>query len=390
MSDDLNLGNLFNNFRNESKIFADYHYLTPDFHPQELIGREIQIHQIWNELLYTLRRPMVPKFYFLYGLPGTGKTETMNLLISMLNRWVSESNMVKPLIYFNNCAIYNTPYRILRELCLILKLNIPTTGISIEDVFAQFLRSLKNQKIPHLILILDELDHFLTKKKQADQLLYKFIRFPASKEMSIQISIFGITNDLSLKSSFDSRILSSTNPLETYFPPYSAIELQKILYHRASNAFKPHVLTSGTVELIAAHFAQNDGDCRKAIAVLRTAGEIADRSNTSNVTENHARSALKKYHEIKKQEIINSLPCQSQIILRAIQNLQAKKKNFGYITGDVYNEYNTICLNSNCPVLSLRQFSNHIKNLEKLNLINTERVFRGKGGNSRKITYYFS
>ncbi|NVM28810.1 MAG: AAA family ATPase [Candidatus Helarchaeota archaeon] len=376
----------FKDFKPDSTIFDNYDYLAPSHQPQNLINREKQIEKIWKELTYALIRNSIPQNFFLYGLPGTGKTCTIKYPLQKVIQWSEVQDLQCPILFYNNCAIYNTPFRILRELCRCLGTEIPRTGISTDDAFSRFLGAINRYKQLHLIIILDELDLFFKNKVAANEFFYKLIRFPSADKTSIQISLIGITNDLLLKDSFDSRIMSSLSPIEIYFPPYSALELQEILYQRA-NAFKPDVLDFGVIEFIAAYLAQKDGDARKLINILRTAGELADKAQDPKVLETHARLAIKKFAEVQKTEIIASLPIQSKKILQAIQNMQKKQSNS--ITGNVYNEYVRLC-QDNHPILSLRHFNNHIKKLEKLNLINTERLYRGKRGNTRKISFYFS
>ncbi len=390
MPDAPNFNGFFKEFKKDSRIFADYRYLTPEFHPENLIDREDQVDRIWNELLYALNHNSISKNFFLYGPPGSGKTETMEFLIHRINHWGIEQNHPKPLIAYNNCALYNTAYRILRELCNLLQINIPLTGIATEVAYSRFLKAAKTSKEAHIILILDELDILFENKKGGNNLLYKLIRHPSSENNPLEISLIGITNDLRLINYFDLRVKSSLNLEEIYFPPYTALELQKILHQRAIKAFRPDALDQGIIEFIAAHFAQNNGDARTAITVLRTAGELADKANESKVLEKHARFALDSYIGIQRQEIIKSLPFQIQIILQSIIKLQERKKIEIPITGEIYQEYTNLCNAFSYPVLSTRQFNNHIKYLQKLNLINTEGLHRGKGGNTRKITSYFS
>ncbi len=380
----------FTDFKSDSKIFANYYYLTPEYNPQKLFGRETQLKKIWSEVKYALQRRIPLKNFFLYGFPGTGKTATINLIIKEIIQWAQQNNVLVPNICVNNCAIYNTPYRILRDICNHFKVYLPQSGISTEDAYTRILKIMERQKQSQFILILDELDFLFKNKKVANNFLYKLIRNPLSKQESSYISIIGITNEIKLIDLFDERVKSSFTPEKIYFPPYSALELQKILYTRAEKAFKPYVLASGTIELIAGHFAQLDGDCRKSLAILRIAGEIADKHQDSQVTERHVKIALKDYIKTQTRELIQSLPYQSKIILQSIRNLQRKKQPQSLITGNIYKEYMILCKKLNCHVLSMRHFSNHLKNLEKLDLINIEYLYRGKKGNTRKITFYFS
>lgn len=378
----------FKGFKLNSQTFADYHYLTPEFRPSNLVDRENQTDKIWNNLLYAITHNSIPPNFFLYGLPGTGKTAAIDFILQRLSIYSNQNREPNFIAIYNNCALNNTPYRILFEICNRLEIRLPQTGISTEAVYARFMEATSHTSPLQIILFLDELDFLFVKRKTGNDLLYKFTRFPSSLKNPIKISILGITNDLNLKDSFDSRVWSSLSPEEIYFAPYSVSQLQAILYQR-SKAFKPNVLQNGVIELIAAHFTRNgDGDARRSIAVLRTAGEITDKEGASEVTVAHAKLALKKYTDIAKDEIIQTLPSQSKKILLAIQNTQ--KKYAAPVTGLIYSEYMQICQGLKTPILGLRQFNNHVKNLEKLNLINTESLHRGKSGNTRKITYYFS
>ncbi|MHA1131916.1 MAG: Cdc6/Cdc18 family protein, partial [Candidatus Helarchaeota archaeon] len=315
---------------------------------------------------------------------------TMEYIIKKVASWMNDKNKPNFIIYFNNCAMYNTPYRILRQLCLLLKETLPSSGFSTEVAYSRFVKAYQRQKEPPIILILDELDFLFEKRRTANNLLYRLIRPPPSIIPSLKISIFGITNDVSLMSCFDTRVQSSFIPKEIYFPPYTALELQTILYQRATTAFKPNTLGNGAVEFIAGHFAQKTGDARQAIAILRTSGELAEAAGDSTVSEIHARSALKIFSTITRQQIIKTLPNQSKKILESIQNLQERGKNKSPISGEVYQEYKKLCMKTHHHILTYRQFSNHLKDLEKLNLINAEDVHLGKGGNTRKITSFFS
>ncbi len=388
MSNNPNFDDYFNS-RRRSEIFANYHYLTPEYHPETLVDRKEQIDMIWQEIEYALNHHTIPKHFFLYGLPGTGKTATMEHILRRMTRWMAQKNKPAPLIYFNNCVMYNTPYRILRQLCLLLKTHLPSSGFSTEEAYSRFIKAFKRHRDTRVILILDELDFLFEKKKAANDLLYKLIRPPSSEINSMRISVFGITNDVTLMSSLDPRVKSSLNPEELYFPPYTAIELQQILYKRASKALKPKILQYGVIERISAHFAKEDGDARQAIAVLRTSAELAEKSNTPQITETHATTALQKYSTIEKENIINTLPTQSKIVLQSIQLLQKRHHNQLPISGEIYDEYKRLCHKLHNHTLTYRQFSNHIKKLEKLNLISAEHDHRGTGGNTRKITFYF-
>jgi cell division control protein 6 len=79
-----------------------------------------------------------------------------------------------------------------------------------------------------------------------------------------QLSVVGISNDLTFFDEIDPRVRSSLSEEEIVFPPYNAIQLQKILKERSSNCFKDGVLDSGVIEKCSAYAAREHGDARRA------------------------------------------------------------------------------------------------------------------------------
>ena len=125
-----------------------------------------------------------------------------------------------------------------------------------------------------MIVVLDEIDFLV--KKHGDELLYRLTR--ANEELSSsKISVIGITNDLKFVDNLDPRVRSSLGEVELVFPPYNASQLEDILNDRARIAFRPGVIRSGVISLCAALAAREHGDARRALDLLRVAGEIAER-----------------------------------------------------------------------------------------------------------------
>jgi hypothetical protein len=78
------------------------------------------------------------------------------------------------------------------------------------------------------------------------------------------------------------------------FPPYDAPQLCDILKQRADIAFNEGILDEGVIPLCAALAAQEHGDARRALDLLRVSGELADRENAEKVTERHVKMAQEK------------------------------------------------------------------------------------------------
>jgi len=87
------------------------------------------------------------------------------------------------------------------------------------------------------------------------------------------------------------RVRSTLAETEIHFAPYDAAELRAILEQRATEAFESGALSDDVIPLTAALVASNTGSARRAIDILRTAGEMAQKADTDQVTEDHVRVA---------------------------------------------------------------------------------------------------
>ena len=71
----------------------------------------------------------------------------------------------------------------------------------------------------------------------------------------------------------DPRVRSSLSEEEIVFHPYNALQIQDILNQRAGLAFEEEVLQEGVINKCAAFAAKEHGDARRALDLLRVAGE---------------------------------------------------------------------------------------------------------------------
>ena len=93
-----------------------------------------------------------------------------------------------------------------------------------------------------------------------------------------------ISNKIRYKDRMDERVKSSLCEREFVFPPYNATQLEKIMAAR-KDAFHGGVLEDSVIPRSAALAAREHGDARKAIDILRYAGEIAQTTSAANVRE---------------------------------------------------------------------------------------------------------
>jgi len=361
-----------------SRIFKNRELLRPDYIPDELPHREKQITAI-AKVLAPLLQDQRPSNMFLYGLTGTGKTAVAKYVLEGIKARKEVSGKI--LTAYVNCRYEDTDYRVLAALNEAIGIHIPFTGLATAEVYKRFLNGLDKKKVS-MVVVLDEIDGLV--KKCGDELLYKLTRINTELKNS-KLCVIGITNDLKFTEFLSARVLSSLGEEEVVFPPYTAPELEDILLRRVEKAFKSGVLEDGVIQLCAALAAKEHGDARRALELLRIAGEIAERNGQDKVTIENVKQAYKEIEKDRVIEAITSLPLHSKILLLSIYMLQLEMGRREATTGEIYDTYKTFCEKIKIDPLTQRRIGDLINELDTLGIINVKLVSRGRYGRTKII-----
>jgi len=292
-----------------------------------------------------------------------------------------------------NCEVIDTQYRVLAQISKTLlgddetasdkaRTHIPMTGWPTDQVYAELKNQLESMG-GVLIIVLDEIDKLV--KKSGDETLYNLSRINSDLKKS-KVSMIGISNDLSFKDFLDPRVLSSLSEEELVFPPYNAPQLCDILWQRAEMAFLEGVLEEGVIPLCAALAAQEHGDARRALDLLRVSGEIADREEAGRVSESHVKMAQAKIEVDSMIECIATLPTQSKVVLYSMLLLDQMGQTI-FTSGEVSRIYKEIAPVLDLDVLTHRRITDLISELNMLGVINTRVVSRGRYGRTKEMWF---
>ena len=373
---------IFENFVGNN-LFKNKSVLQSNYSPDEILHRETQIESLASILAPALRGERVSNV-FVYGNPGTGKTLSVQYLRNKLLGKNEEMGGEGMKFVYINCKlkkISDTEYRILAELVKELGGEVPSTGLPTGDVYTKFVDLIDNKK-QVVLIVLDEIDQAVG--KIGDSFIYTLTRLNSSLK-NAQISLIGISNSLTFMDNIDPRVRSSLGEEEIVFAPYDGLKLLDILNKRAEIAFKEGVLEEGVIAKCAAYAAREHGDVRRALDLLRVAGEIAERENSRRVKDIHIDAAKDKIERDKMLDIIESQPKQFQLVLFAITLLDENKKGEGMYTGDVYNAYTDICDKIKMEVLTQRRISDILGEFDMLGVINATEISKGRYGRTREI-----
>jgi len=370
---------VFEDLLSMKAIFQNREVLRPSYTPDYLPHRMDQINSV-AEILVSALRGESPSNILIYGKTGTGKTATLESVSKKLMD-LAERMHVECKVLFINCERIDTQYRILAHLARHYNREVPITGWPTDQVFNEF-RDALDKKEQVAIIILDEIDNLV--KKSGDDILYNLSRINSDLK-NAKVSIIGISNDLTFTDYLDPRVKSSLGEEEIIFPPYNADQLRDILEQRSRVAFKDHTLEGPVIPLCSAFAAQEHGDARKALDLLRVSGEIAERARDSLVKEEHVRRARDKIEQDRITEVVRTLPTQSKLVLYSIVLLDKGDDTHELNTGDVYNVYRRLCHMIDSDVLTQRRVTDLISELDMLGIVNATVVSKGRYGRTKEI-----
>src|SRR6266545_1825646 len=342
----------------------DREILRPSYIPERLPHRESHIDQLAQILVNALRGER-PSNVLIFGKTGTGKTAVVKYIENEFRK-ADGARMVQYL--YLNCEIVDTPYGVLQSIgnkfIEHLHQRIPFTGLSTDRVYSLLLEKLDEEKRV-VIVALDEIDKIV--QKNGDDILYQLLKINDDLSKA-RVSLIGISNDLKFTEYLDPRVRSRLADEKMVFPPYNADELYDILSERSRLAFENGIANDSVLHLISALAAQEHGDARRALDLLRVSAELAERAGDEHLTEEHVQRAKNKIELDTVIEAVKSLPTQSKLT-----------------TGEVYTTYRDLCRKTGASALTQRRVTDLISELDMLGLVHARVRSFGRGGRTKEI-----
>ena len=377
------LTNFFENYLKQESLFINKKVLQSNYAPKTILHREEQIQQLASIMAPALRGEK-PSNIFIYGLTGTGKSLTIqNICNNMLA--IAEKNSLKIKVVYLNCKlkrIADTEYRLIAQLASEFGEEIPATGLPTVEIYKMFTKAVERDKVL-LIVVLDEIDQL--GQKIGDGVLYNLTRLNSELKNS-ELSLIGLSNNLTFTKNLDPRVRSSLSEEEVTFPSYNAIQLQDILRQRVKFVFREGVLEEGVIEKCAAYAAKEHGDARRALDLLRVAGEVAERKGKSIIKITDLDIAEDKIEMDLFVNIISTQPKQYKLTLYSIIKIQrGSTANLPIFTGEIYEIYKDLCFKVGLRPLTQRRLCDIISDLDMLGIITTKVISKGRYGRTREV-----
>ena len=370
-------------FIRQDPIFANKELLEINHLPDEgrIVGRDEEIGQLANAV-----NPAIfgqsPSNILIYGKTGTGKSLCAKYISQRLVSTADEEGVTASFSYVD-CAQDSTETQAVQTIASELNapeetdINIPDRGISTATYYKR-LWDILDDRLDVALVILDEIDRL-----DSDDILMQLSRAgEAGKIERCKIGVIGISNKIKYKDRMDERVKSSLCEREFVFPPYDATQLREIMQAR-SDAFREGVLMESVIPRAAALAAREHGDARKAIDILRYAGEIAQSKSEPTVREEFVIQARERAETDRFRELIRGSTPHSRYVLQALTVLSLDEPDIdAFRTTSIFDVYKQVCRQEGSDPLSLRRVRDLLKEHAFLDIIEQSRHSGGSAEGS--------
>jgi len=331
--------------KDESDIFEKPWLLEIDNIPNadRIVGRDDHITFLAKNLR-KMRTNSVPDNILEWGETGTGKTLVARHVCERLESATEGTGNQIVTVYVNPDPIstYTSTFRKIAEQVNEKaedSLKVPYQGLSAEHYRKQKLWPVVEKEFSGgVVVIIDEID----KHEEVNEVLYTLSRTQSKDDVQFPVVTIGISNDIEFKGEIESRVQSTLQPEHRTFTPYQEDQLVAILENRR-DAFYDGVIDDEVIERTAELAAEEHGDARRAVRLLRNAGEIADDQGDDSVTATHVNEADELVEVELFMEMVKGTPLSGKLLLFAITRLDRNNSNKDWFrTSEIHDTYQTV------------------------------------------------
>ncbi len=374
--------NIFTQYAQKRNVIVkNKKILQSTYIPEYLPHRTDKIEEIVEIIAPALNKDK-PSNILIFGKTGTGKTAVMNFVGRELKK--ADENTHNCDFIYVNCEVVDTTYgmiyNIANQIIIDPAKRIPFTGWGLDKILAELTAYIEREDKIYIV-VLDEIDRAFS--KNGDDIFYYLTTINEVLQNS-KVTIIGITNNATFTDLLGQRVKSRLGEEKIVFPPYTVEQLQDILYERAKDAFDAGTIDDDVIPYCAALSAQEMGDARRALDLLRLAADFAERNGDKRITGAHVRYAKNKVELDAVTEVVKTLTIQSKLVLMSIiRNTEMNMTTM--TTGEVYSTYKFICEIIGQSVLTQRRIAGLISELDMLGIIHARVKSFGSSGRTKEI-----
>ncbi len=230
-------------------------------------------------------------------------------------------------------------------------------------------------KIIYIHICIDEFDNLLRDSHRGyENLLYYLTRTSG-------LSCTLITNRIDIaKEITDARVLSSLDTLNAiYFKSYTKDQCKDTLEDRIKLAFVDGFITHEALDVLATYVAEEGGDIRKGLSILRFCGTFAGKNNLYEINKETMQEIIQKHNILKDGEaLISTLSLSDKIVLASIYSLVMENLREYVDSRDIFARQDYFRKILKLPSISRDTFSVYLTRLSTAGVVEIRRVSRGR------------
>jgi len=193
------------------------------------------------------------------------------------------------------------------------------------------------------------------------------------REKGLSVCTITISNNALDDYTLDDRVKSSMGGNEIFFRPYEKSDVFGILKDRANHAFRISV-PNDVLEYCALLSSDDHGDARRALDLLRTAGEICNGKEISKTDVDNAKNMLQKD---RVTFLVSQSSTHQRVIIAAVCSLSLFGNSWN-ATSAIYKKH-AVLIGQTKP-LSYRRIVDLLVELENYGLLASRTISRGRYG----------
>ncbi|XP_011505075.1 PREDICTED: origin recognition complex subunit 1 isoform X2 [Ceratosolen solmsi marchali] len=276
--------------------------------PKSLPCREEQFNEIYTYLHARLSDGSGGCIY-ISGVPGTGKTATVNEVIRCLKKAMNREKLSKFEFVDINGMKLSEPRQAYVQIWKQLTKQTVTWEAAQKLLQNRFTKP--KTKRDMTLLLVDELDLLCTKRQDV---VYNLLDWPSKSGAKLVVVTIANTMDLPERILMG-RVTSRLGLTRLTFPPYTHKQLEEIVLCRLQGY---DAFSGETVQLIARKVAAVSGDARRALDICRRSTEVAETNGHEIVSMVDVKKALDEMIASPKIQAIKHCSDMEKIFLRAV------------------------------------------------------------------------
>lgn len=371
--DKQDIKDMISKLEQEDSLFSKKSLLDSLLAPTKIMGRKEETKNLLRFLASHKQGYVVP-YISVYGRSGAGKSSVVRFMCENMDA------ISYRLVNLRQAkTVFGAANLILAELGQQNLQSAKGINLAVDEIGKAIKSVLHDEAKQLFVLVLDELDTiFYDKRGKPSDFVYKLIVLEEKlRAKGLLLCIIGISNNVLSEYELDDRVKSRIGSSEVFFKPYSKAEVLSILKDRASQAFSKKI-DDKVLEYCAELSSAENGDARRAMDLLRVAGELAGSKNEELEVQHVDRASS----ELQKDRISQTLYSASYHLRLACGGLV----RITFLTGDdwhstslIYTQYTKLLQKGTKP-LSYRRVSDLLTELENSGLVVSQTSSKGRHG----------